>query len=121
MFSLECAGRPVHHQICVGCLHISLLSPGPASFIYIETRSSLEHRWTHNNMIFFPIIVLSYCVLLSWLCCMLRLQFPHVYKYTSTYFACVDIRHQTRSFKILNENENASLHSDNIADSTLSS
>lgn len=56
MFSLECAGRPVHHQICAGCLHISLLSSGPAFFIYIETRSSLEHRWTHNNMIFLPLL-----------------------------------------------------------------
>lgn len=56
-------------DMCELPAHISPLSSGPAFFIYIETRSPLEQRWTHSNMIFFPslcpLIVVSYLVLLS--------------------------------------------------------
>lgn len=53
VFSSQRAGRPVHHQICVGCLHILLL-------YYIKQLTGAEMDSTYE----FSLIVLFYCIIL---------------------------------------------------------
>lgn len=66
VFLLKCAGRPGHHQICAGGLHFSPVSSGPAFFIYIETRSSLEQRCTRIDRIFCPPSLPAFILYMDW-------------------------------------------------------